>query len=150
MKYLLLLYIILISGCSSLPRLKEEVPPVVDKNRYSATCLIDGTRFVEEDVELLSTNGEAYKVKAKDGKILGLNQSDCFIVRNENATADETNLINEKTPKAIVSCKLGSINFTSSPFYLVGDEKNHYKAIRIKDNGVFLFPRLNCSILFSK
>lgn len=124
----------------------ETVDKPIDHHEYSATCVVQGQKITEEGFQLLSVEEDIYKIKAKDGKTLGLPQNSCFIVRNKNAESDEFSPIQVWGSPRFVTCELGEVLFASSPFFIIGDEKNYFKTMRVKDNAVFYYPRLNCSI----
>ena len=118
----------------------------MDDQRYSATCYIDKTKLVEEDFQFVTIDKNTYKIKAKDGKFLALPQDECFIVRNKNADTDEFQKLPQWLEPRLVTCKLGDIQFASSPFYVISDQPHFYKTMRVKDGAIFYYPRYNCSI----
>lgn len=150
MKKLFPFAILLIAlGCSSAQKSDNDLTIVQSEDLYSATCMIDDVKMIEEDFKLISVSGDIYKIKAKDGKILGLPQSNCFLIRSRHADISESTPLESWKKLRFVSCKIKEIQFNSSPFYVIGDEKNYFKTVRKKDNSIFYYPRLNCSIHFA-
>lgn len=151
MKTLFPFAILLITlGCSSAQKTIDKDSNTNQSDElYSATCMIDDVKIIEEDFKLISVSGNIYKIKAKDGKILGLPQTNCFLIRSRNANSNESIPLDSWKKLRFVSCKIKEIQFNSSPFHVVEDAPHYFKTVRSKDKSIFYYPRLNCSIHFA-
>lgn len=136
-----LIMILILSGCATTNTVVEKIKKYESPKLHNADCLIDNQRFSESNLLLLEETTNTYKVKASDGKVLGLPINQCIL-----SQVPLESEFSEDTPnQRWVKCSMGKMSLvTDSLIYL--DDERHFYRLKRKDGQVWMLPRIHCSI----
>lgn len=136
-----LIIFLILSACSSVPKNDEVIKVYQNPKLHNADCLIDNQRYSEAGLLLLEETRETYKVKAGDGKALGLPIRQCILSQIETESEFDASEPKQKW----VRCTLGNMSLVTDSLIYMNDEKNFYRLKR-KDGQIWLLPREHCAI----
>jgi hypothetical protein len=141
MRHLIILLLIFITGCATTTPQVTKIRKYERPKLHHADCLIDNQRYSESNLMLVEETQSTYKVKASDGKMLGLPIEQCILSQVEREEG-----FSEDTPKQRwVKCALGKMSLVTDSLIYVDDERHYYRLKR-KDGQIWVLPRLHCSI----
>lgn len=142
---LLSLLLILTASCAS--TVKKIKPPEAPLKTYTspklhnADCYIDQQRYSEANLLLLEESRNTYKVRAQDGKVLGLPINQCIL----SQVTTEEGFDSETPGQRWVKCSLGTMSLVTDSLIYVDDEPHFYRLKR-KDGQIWMLPREHCAI----
>ena len=143
MKRLIPLAMILITACTT-TQAKKEVKVTYDQPKlHNADCFIDKQTFQEANVLLLERNESVYKVRAGDGKVLGLPINQCILSQIEKEPVEV-----EVKKLRWIKCKMGPMSLVTDSLVYLNDERYYYRLQRVVDGQIWVLPREHCSIYF--
>jgi len=132
--------LIFLVSCASVPQVNETIKFTSPKI-YNADCFINNERHSESNLLLLEESKDKFKVRAGDGKILGLPQNQCILSQIQQ----EEEFPKETPKQKWVQCKLGNMSLVTDSLVYLEDKKHFYKLKR-KDGQVWMLPREHCAI----
>ena len=142
----LILSLLSLVACSTVTKKFIYTKKYESPKLHNADCLIEKQRFSESNLMLLEESETTYKMKAGDGKILGLPIKQCIL---SQIPLEES--FSSETPKQKwIKCTLGTMSLVTDSLIYLDDEKHFYRLKR-KDGQIWLLPREYCAIFtFSK
>ena len=140
MKKTLLILPFLLIACTTTQVKTQIKGKVYDQPKlHNADCFIDKQTFQEANVLLLEETDTTYKVRAGDGKVLGLPINQCILSQIPKDVPTTGKL-------RWVKCKLGPMSLVTDSLVYLDDEKHFYRLQRVIDGQVWMLPREHCSI----
>ncbi len=141
MRTIILLILLSLTSCATK---KIQLEPIVihkSPELHNADCYIDNQRYSEANILLLEESKEIFKIKASDGKVLGLPIRQCILTKIQT----ESTFSEEEPNQHWVKCSLGKMSLVTDSLIYLNDERYFYRLKR-KDGQVWLLPREHCAI----
>lgn len=139
--YILIIINFLLVSCASTPPEMVVIKRYESPKLHNADCHIDNQRYSESNLMLLEETESVYKMKAGDGKILGLPIRSCIL----SQIPLESGFDISEPKQRWVKCSLGKMSLVTDSLIYQDDEKNFYRLKR-KDGQVWMLPREHCAI----